>query len=265
MKIGIIGLGVVGRAHKFGFEKLGHSVSFHDISYDTKLEDVLDTEVVYICVPTPSKTNGDCDTTIVENVIDDLIKQNYNGVISIKSTIKPGTTKKLCITHNTSKICFCPEFLRERSAETDFIEHNTLLAIGTDDDEVYDVVKKSHGDYPKEHVRMSATESEILKYYSNVYNAMRVIFANSMYELCNSFNADYDIIKSSFVKRGTSTGKYLTVNEKWRGYGGVCLPKDTKAIISLVEQLGLDLDLFKTIDNENDKFLTTVPGGMRDE
>jgi UDPglucose 6-dehydrogenase len=265
MKIGLVGIGVVGGAHKFGFEKLGHDVSFHDTAYDTKLEDVLDTEVVYICVPTPSTPDGQCDTSIVEEVVRDLVQAGYSGVIAIKSTIKPGTTQEMCITYNTHQICFCPEFLRERSAETDFIEHNTLLAIGTDDDEVYDIVKRSHGDYPKNFVKMTSTECEILKYYSNVYNALRVIFANSMYELCNSFDADYDMIKNSFVKRGTSTGKYLTVNKKWRGYGGVCLPKDTKAIISLVEQLGLDLDLFKTIDNENDKFLTTVPGGMRDE
>ena len=50
MKIGIVGIGVVGNAHKFGFEKLGHDVSFHDIAHDTKLEDVMDTAVVYVCV-----------------------------------------------------------------------------------------------------------------------------------------------------------------------------------------------------------------------
>ena len=121
MRIGIVGIGVVGRAHKFGFEKLGHDVSFHDTAYDTKITDVLKTEVVYICVPTPSKVNGECDTSIVESVIGDLINHDYDGIIAIKSTIKPGTTKKLCIKYDTNKICFCPEFLRERSAETDFI------------------------------------------------------------------------------------------------------------------------------------------------
>ncbi len=53
MKIGIVGVGVVGGACKFGFELLGHNVSVHDIALDTTLDDVLDTSVVYICVPTP--------------------------------------------------------------------------------------------------------------------------------------------------------------------------------------------------------------------
>ena len=54
MKIGIIGVGIVGSAIKFGFEKLGHKVFTHDIRYDTSIEDVKETDVVFICVPTPS-------------------------------------------------------------------------------------------------------------------------------------------------------------------------------------------------------------------
>lgn len=55
MKIGIVGLGIVGSAVKHGFEKLGHKVSWHDIKDNTKIEDVLDTEIVYLCVPTPQR------------------------------------------------------------------------------------------------------------------------------------------------------------------------------------------------------------------
>jgi UDPglucose 6-dehydrogenase len=263
MKIGIVGIGVVGNAHKFGFEKLGHDVSFHDIAYDTKLEDVMDTEVVYICVPTPSAPDGQCDTSIVEEVVRDLVLAGYSGVIAIKSTVKPGTTQEMCIAYNTHQICFCPEFLRERSAETDFIEKNTLLAIGTEDDEVYNTVKKSHGDYPQKYAKLSPTEAELVKYYSNVYNAMRVIFANSIYEICEKLDADYDRVRDAFVKRGTATGQYTLVNKNWRGYAGVCLPKDTKALAGLVNELGLDLKIFETIDKENDKFIATVPEGMR--
>jgi UDP-glucose 6-dehydrogenase len=76
MKIGIVGLGIIGSACKFGFEKLGHKVYAHDIQLDTKLEDLLNTSITYICVPTPSKEDGSCDTSIVESVINDL-KQLY--------------------------------------------------------------------------------------------------------------------------------------------------------------------------------------------
>ena len=59
MNVGIVGIGVVGSANKAGFEKLGHNVLVHDIKLGTTISDVLDTECVFVCVPTPSKSNGD--------------------------------------------------------------------------------------------------------------------------------------------------------------------------------------------------------------
>ena len=73
MKLGIVGLGVVGSAIKYGFEKLGHSVAEHDIKLDTSILDVLDAEICYLCVPTPSDDNGACDVTIVEEVLKELV------------------------------------------------------------------------------------------------------------------------------------------------------------------------------------------------
>ena len=74
MNIGIIGLGIVGSAIKFGFEKLGNDIFYHDIKHNTSITDVLDTEVCYICVPTPSNEDGSCDISIVEKVIDELLQ-----------------------------------------------------------------------------------------------------------------------------------------------------------------------------------------------
>ena len=77
MNIGIVGEGVVGSAIKCGFERLGHDVFIHDIKYGTGIDVVLNTEVCYICVPTPSKDDGSCDISIVESVVDDLLDKNY--------------------------------------------------------------------------------------------------------------------------------------------------------------------------------------------
>ena len=88
IKIGIIGLGVIGSACKYGFEKLGHKVIVHDIKLNTNIVDVISTDICYICVPTPSKDDGSCDTTIVEEVVLTLYNMNYKGVIAIKSTVK---------------------------------------------------------------------------------------------------------------------------------------------------------------------------------
>jgi UDPglucose 6-dehydrogenase len=262
MKIGIVGLGVIGTACKYGFEKLGHIIKIHDIKLGTTIEDIIDTDINFICVPTPSKDDGSCDTSIVKSVIYELKDKNYNGVIAIKSTVTPTTTENL-INETNLKLCFVPEFLRERCAVSDFTENHEILSIGTTDDLIFDVVKKCHGNYPKNVVKMHPTEAELLKYYSNVFNAMKITFANEMYEICKKLNINYSIIKDSFIKRGTTKDAYLDVNENFRGYAGVCLPKDTKALDFFVKSIGLDLKLFETIDNENKKFKKTVFNGMR--
>ena len=262
MKIGIVGLGIIGSACKFGFEKLGHKVLTHDIILDTKLEDLINCEIIYICVPTPSNEDGSCNTFIVEQVVLDLKSLNYDGIIAIKSTVKPTTTEKL-IEQTNLKICFVPEFLRERCAITDFTENHDLLAIGTENTHIFNLIKKCHGHYPKIITQLKPTEAELLKYYSNVYNALKITFANEMYEVCQKLNINYSNVKNAFIKRGTTKDIYLDVNDNFRGYAGMCLPKDTKALDSLIKELGLDLKLFETIDKENDKFIKTVFNGMR--
>src|SRR5687768_10451574 len=125
MKIGIVGLGIVGAAVKHGFEKLGHQVKAHDIRLETSLSDVLDSEVVYLCVPTPPGEGGRCDTSIIEEVVSTLVNEHrYEGVIALKSTVEPGTTKRLQEQFSNPKICHVPEFLRERVAIADFIENH---------------------------------------------------------------------------------------------------------------------------------------------
>ena len=89
MKIGIVGLGVVGTAVKEGFENIEHEVVFHDIKFNTNIKDILNTEICYICVPTPSAHDGSCNTSIVESVVEDLNDLRYQGIIAIKSTVTP--------------------------------------------------------------------------------------------------------------------------------------------------------------------------------
>lgn len=263
MKIGIVGLGVVGSACRQGFELIGHTVNVHDIKMDTHLKDLLDTEIIYVCVPTPENTDGSCNTDAIEQTIAELSELNYKGVVALKSTSSPGTTQKL-IDKYKLRICFVPEFLRERCAVDDFINNHELLAVGTDDPEIFEIVVKSHGSLPKHTSMLNSTEAEVLKYFSNVFNAVRVVFSNNIYEICKSMDLDYTKIKDTYLLRNTASPDYMDVNEDLRGYGGMCLPKDTKALDALVKQLGLDLKLFETIDQDNQKFKRTVFPGMRD-
>ncbi len=292
MKIGIVGIGVVGGAVKYGMEKLGHDVKVHDLLLDTQLSDLVDCRVVYICVPTPEHDDGSCDTSIVEDIVGSLIHlYAFQGTIAIKSTVVPGTTERfieqytelksiplpmdnfgphtlmgpaeMVVKQIKPKICFVPEFLRERHAISDFTENHDVCVIGTHNPDCFRDIKNSHGHYPDEVVCMTPTEAELSKYFSNVFNAMRVIFANGFYEVCKSLGADYTKIKNAVVKRPTMKNIYLDCNEKFRGYAGVCLPKDTAAFARLAEDLGVDAQIFRTIVEDNDLYVPTVFEDMR--
>jgi UDPglucose 6-dehydrogenase len=264
MKIGIIGVGAVGSANKQGFEHLGHEVLVHDIKLDTTIRDVLLTEINFLCVPTPSAADGQCDTNILESVIQELDDNSYKGIIAIRSTAVPGFTQSMIEKHKNLAICFVPEFLRERCAADDFINNHKLLAVGTFDIWVFRKVVKAHGNLPENTEHLTPTEAEVLKYYNNVYASLRVTFANIMYEICEKLNCDYTTIKNSYIKTGKAVDMYLDVSDGLRGYGGMCLPKDTRALARLMEKLDLNLNLISSIDQDNSKFKKTVFNGMRE-
>ena len=240
MKIGIVGLGVVGTANKKGFESLDHEVRCHDTKFDTTIKEVENTDITFICVPTPEGIYNKCDTTIVESVIKELNGINYKGIVAIRSSTVPGFTNKMIRRFKKLTIAFVPEFLKERCADEDFTHNHTLLAVGTEDKRVYNKIVKAHGSYPQNKVRLTATEAEVLKYFNNVYAALRVTFANNFFEICEKLNCDYTAIKDAYIKTGKAVDMYLDATPELRGYSGMCLPKDTKAIMNLMEELNIN-------------------------
>jgi UDP-glucose 6-dehydrogenase len=155
--------------------------------------------------------------------------------------------------------------LRERCAIADFTENHEILIVGTNDDLAFSKIVNCHGHYPRAVKKTSQTEAELLKYMHNTINSTRIIFANTYYEICKKLGANYNTIKNCLLMTTKLPDRYIDVNDSFRGYGGVCLPKDTDAMDSLVKELGLDLKFFETISNENKKFKTTVFDGMRKE
>lgn len=263
MKIGVIGIGVVGKAVLDGFKYIGHDTYFHDIKLNTNIKDVIDADIVYICVGTPSLSNGDCDISQVISTIEQLNKLKYNGIVAIKSTVPPGTLKYLSDRYTELTLCFVPEFLRERCAYADFVYNNNILVVGTNNESVYNEILESHKNIVKDSVQMTYEEAELVKYFSNTYKAMKVTYANSFHRVANKFNADYTKIKDTFLKHGTLESDYLDVNDDFAGYAGMCLPKDVKAMRYIVNKYDLNLDIFRFIDEENEKFVKKVPKGMR--
>lgn len=264
MQIGVVGVGCVGSANRDGFRYLGHTVVEHDIKLGTTIHAVADAEIVFVCVPTPSNLDGSCDTSIIESVIEELDNLNYKGIVAIRSTVVPGFTQGIIDRYKNLSICFVPEFLRERCAFDDFVHNHKLLVVGTHDVWVYQKVCKAHGNLPQHTEHLTPNEAEILKYYNNVYAALRVTFANVMYELCEELDADYTTVKNAYIKTDKAKDMYLDVSSGLRGYGGMCLPKDTRALSRLLKQLDLDYSIIDSIVEDNERFNKTVFNGMRE-
>ena len=176
IKVGVVGIGVVGEATRYGMEKLGHQVSVHDLILDTTIRDVLDTDICFVCVPTPTINEFECDVSIVGEVLQGLHEIEYDGIIAIKSTIPPMTTVGFQKKHNNDKICFIPEFLRERCAIADFTQNHDLCVIGSESKEICEFIKRIHGKYPDNFAFLTPTEAEFVKYFNNIYNGILLIF-----------------------------------------------------------------------------------------
>ena len=254
MKIGIIGKGTVGSAVFEGLAYLGHNMSFYNSKYkESKITDVLDTEIVFLCVPTDMAANGDCNTQIVDRVVEELALAQYKGLVSIKSTVIPGTTDRLQKQYPNLRMSMVPEFLRAKSALADFVYNHDLLVIGTYNKEDAEIILDLHGSFPQHVSKVTPTEAEVIKYFNNVHHAMSVTFANITYDVCEKLGANYINVYKAITKRECFNPAYLMANKNMRGYGGHCLPKDTSAWNNLIKNLNLPYTLIQSIITDNEK------------
>lgn len=249
MRLGIIGLGMVGSAVNSGLLRIGQEVRAHDTKLKTPIQNVLDTELIFVCVPTPQAADGSCDTSIVMLVVNELAREHYKGLVVIKSTVTPGTTDTL----STSglRLAFCPEFLREKTAYDDFFNNNDPLVIGAYNDQDAQLIIAAHGSIVKSVAVMKPVEAELVKYFCNTFNALRIVFANKFWDICQLLGADYQAVKSAAVKRPNIGDHYLNCNPELRAFGGNCLPKDTSAFAQFIRQMGISPGIFETIVEEN--------------
>lgn len=268
MKIGSIGRGMVGEAIYQGLKSLGNEMSFSDPRFpESKIEHILDTDIVFIAVPTIPNEKNECDLTILVKVLDDLECLNYKGIICIKSTIIPGTTQNMINKYNNDKICFCPEFLKERCAYEDFMINNPICVIGTENKEVFEIIRKIHLPISTEFKMVQPMEAELTKYMQNVYNTYRILFANGMYEICKYNNVEYNSVLKSLLVREEMDSKYMRCDENMRGPSGPCLVKDSLAFNQYVNTLDLEKKpgIFQTIVDDMELYPKTVIKGTRTE
>jgi len=273
MRIAIYGCGVVGEAYAQAYENDGHDVHRYDIKFDSRPSELFhfNPEIIYICLPTPSNPDGSCDFSIIESELEHImvVKEMYfkETCVVIKSTIPPGTcdyfVDKFDI--DTEYFGHSPEFLKERTALHD-AENQGILVTGTYGDTLCrKMIEQSNKNFVSIGVHhLVPTESELLKYYHNSFNALRIIFAVQFAELAEHLGVSYDHIKNAMIDTNNLINEYLDVSPDLQGYAGPCLPKDTKSIVQFGESVGVDMSLVKECIKKNDKLVKTVLPGMRE-
>jgi len=254
-KIGIIGLGYVGGSVHYWFEhEFGGKTEL--FSYDKyknigSVKEINKAEIIFICVPTPFYEDGSgYDDSII---IESLEVLNGSKIVIIKSTVLPGSTEMFQKKFSHHKILFNPEFLVAKTAVRDFLKPSRQIIGYTNESKKYaqdvlDILPFA----PFVRV-IPATEAEMVKYFCNAFLSTKVIFANQIYDLCDKLNINYDAVKEAAAADSRIGASHLNIfDDGYRGYGGACFPKDMKSIIGFAEKIGVDLGLFKKVDEMND-------------
>lgn len=253
MKIGFIGLGVVGGAVYAAFNQHFECRVYDPAKGFTSFSPILETDIVFVAVPTPTKKNGVQDQTALRNVLHLLTVFNYLGIVVIKSTVLPGATQAMKQAHDLDLV-HNPEFLTEKSPIMDFHNQPAILLSGPSAVRVaniYDVV------FPRtpKHCYSDYETTEMAKYMHNCFLALKVSFFNEVYTLCEAGHVDYNMslqaalsqerIAANHTKVPGPDGKY--------GFGGSCFPKDTLALVKRARTFGKPIKTLEAAIKVNKK------------
>ena len=238
IKIGIIGQGFVGTAVKEGLCR-HYDIKTFDKYNDNKstcatLEQLVSsTNVIFVCLPTPMLKSGECDTSIVEETVVNIDSIGEDKIIIIKSTVPPGTTKRLNDYCKTCHVVFNPEFLTEANFIDDFKNQKRIIVGGERPAStvVKNLFRKVFPQTPI--IKTSSTVAECTKYFTNTFLATKVSFANEFKQICNQIDVDYDKVLEYALYDDRIGKTHLSVPgpDGKAGYGGSCFPKDVNALI----------------------------------
>jgi len=294
LNISVIGGGYVGLVTASCFAYLGHTVRIVEIDtkkaelinkgippiYEEKLEDILkqtsgknlsaqshyegidDADIIFICVGTPPQDDGSADLTYItrasESIGSALKGSEKYHVITVKSTVPPGTTESVVIpavmkslgdTSDSVGFCMNPEFLREGRAIDDFL-HPDRIVIGGSSEKAISVVQKAYEKLDALVITTSLKAAEMIKYTSNAFLATKISFSNEIGNICKRIGIDvYEVMKG--VGYDHRINPYFL--NAGLGFGGSCFPKDVMALIKLAEKNGENPILLKSVIDVNEQ------------
>ena len=193
---------------------------------------------------------------ILESVLQDIqdINKRTDNIILIRSTIIPGTTKKLQNKFKKLNLVFNPEFLTERSAKFDFINQARFIFGGKkrDTDKVEELFRWRFG-HTTPIIKTNYETAELIKYMNNCYFATKVSFMNEMKLIADKSKVDWDLAIEGFIRDGRIGHSHLAVPgpDGRRGFGGSCFPKDIQAMINYGNKLGINTNTLKGVWETN--------------
>ncbi|KAA0008940.1 MAG: UDP-glucose/GDP-mannose dehydrogenase family protein [Thermoplasmata archaeon] len=247
-KIGVIGsMGTVGRVVKHVFSYFYPDVVGYDIKGEGSWRDILDCDILFICVPTPEK-GGRLDCSIIEKILNDLAGI-FNGIVVIKSTVKVGFMDEMQEKFPELRLVYMPEFLREKSAFQWFVNPDRIVIAGEKKniEKVLEIFTWLEGDIPI--LVMDFKAAEIAKLAHNAFIAVKVSFTNEIEMICRKFNVNpEDVMRVIWEDRRIKNSAHLRPGIG--PYGGKCVPKDTK---ELINAYGNSI-LIKAAEIVNEKF-----------
>ena len=291
MKISIIGAGYVGLISGACFAKLGHDVVLIDIDADklatiAKKEDLpiheeglqelleevhidtstdygktVDSDVIFVCVGTTADENGNIFSEHLINAANDIAgvlkKQQKYCVVAVKSTVGPGMTESLVIPlleksgRKAGKdfgICMSPEFLQEGRGIYHFMNPSRII-IGEYDGRSGDVLERLHQSLKAPVMRTSLRTAEMIKLASNAFLATKISFINEIGNICKKLGIDtYEVARGMGLDERIGN-KFLNAGI---GFGGSCLPKDLRILISGARETGYQPELLREVSNLNE-------------
>jgi len=292
MKISVIGGGYVGLVSSACFAELGHSVDLveideekveainsgkppiyekgleellrkhagHDLRANSGYNDLLNSEISFICVGTPSGSDGSADLSMIEaasrSIGESLKERKGYHVVVVKSTVPPGTTQNLVIPtvlrysgYVEGEVGFVmnPEFLREGLAVQDFMKPDRIV-IGSSEAKAGDLVETVYEGLKAPMIRVGLSAAEMTKHASNAFLATKISFSNEIGNICKKLGIDvYEVMRGVGMDHRISP-HFLNAGA---GFGGSCFPKDVMAMIRLGEMIDEDPVLLKSVIEVN--------------
>jgi nucleotide sugar dehydrogenase len=257
MRIGIIGFGYVGSAIAWAHKH--HDLVIRDpkLKDSASLQDLVNADAIFICLPSPMLDDGRCDTSYLELGLDELMSIPFEKPIPIicKTTAPPSVYQKLI--EKYPNIVYSPEFLTAANNIADY-GNAEFFVVGGDPawcERAKEVIKTGVKITDDGFVYTDIKTASMFKYMMNSYLATKVTFMNEFYQLAKHSEVEWDDMKYLAAKDPRIGITHMSVpgTEGQFGWGGACFPKDIAAIITEAIDNNLDFELLQRVEDINKK------------